>query len=297
MGTIVGMRTQLLLIVAALSACAYHPDDFARPSAKVAQEDHAATPPAPPIPEGEALYQMLYADEFGEEARALGQRARILAWLHSSGLRDAQLEGLIVLSRVMQRAVQEDEAARTALGPKERALYGPIYTELIDAFSGNGSLSAEDLARHADNLRQARLALWGEEDPHKAQYQRLKKALGSAQKWVQTLSYDQQQAMAKVRFFLRRSLSPLSRPGHYEAMIAGTWDAGDFDTLRYAGRSPNEDALNIGGLWSAEAYRVRPGEHLTALQLQALVARAVLEPGFIPAIEVVLGRRDPLNFD
>jgi hypothetical protein len=297
MGNIVCMRPRLLLILAALGACAYHPDDFARPSGRTAPEDHAATPPAPPIPEGEALYQMLYADEFGEDARALGQRARMLAWLHSSGLRDAQLEGLIVLARVMKRAVAEDDAARVALGPREKVLYGPIYTELIGAFSGTGSLSAEDLARHAENLRQARSELWGEEDPHKAQYQRLKAALGSAQKWVRTLSYDQQQSMTKTRFFLRRSLSPLSRPGHYEFMVAGTWDAGDFDTLRYAGRSPNEDALNIGGLWSAEAYRVRPGEHLTALQTQALVARAVLEPGFIEAIEVVLGRRDPMSFD
>jgi hypothetical protein len=297
MGNIVSIRPRLLLILAALGACAYHPDDFARPSSRTAQEDHAATPPAPPIPEGEALYQMLYADEFGEEARPLGQRARMLAWLHSSGLRDAQLEGLIVLARVMKRAVEEDEAARMALGPREKILYGPIYTELIGAFSGTGTLSADDLARHAENLRQARSKLWGEEDPHKAQYQRLKTALGSAQKWVRTLSYDQQQSMTKVRFFLRRSLSPLSRPGHYEFMVAGTWDAGDFDTLRYAGRSPNEDALNIGGLWSAEAYRVRPGEHLTALQTQALVARAVLEPGFIGAIEVVLGRRDPMSFD
>lgn len=297
MGTIVGIRPRLLLIVAALSACAYHPDDFARPIVPVAEGDHAATPPAPPIPEGEALYQMLYADEFGEEARALGQRARMLAWLHSCGLTEAQLEGLIVLSRVMNRAVQDDIEARKNLGPREKELYGPVYTELIGAFTGTGSLSAEDLARHAESLRNARTTLWGEEDPHKAQYERLKKALGSASKWVQTLSYDQRTAMAKVRFFMRRSLAPLSRPGHYEAMVAGTWDAGDFDTLRYAGRSPNEDALNIGGLWSAEVYRVRPGEHLTALQTQALVARAVLEPGFVSAIEVVLGRRDPLSFD
>ena len=79
-------------------------------------------------------------------------------------------------------------------------------------------------------------------------------------------------------------------------MVAGTWDAGDFDTLRYAGRSPGEEAMDVGGLWRAEAYRVRPGEHLTALQTQALVAAAVLEPGFAGAVEVVLGRRESLDF-
>jgi len=221
----------------------------------------------------------------------------MLAWLHTSGLREAQLKGLLHLSKVMRTAVEEDNAARESLGLREKELYAPIYTELIRAFAGEAPLLEKDLVRHAEELREARVALWGEEDPHKAQYRRLKTALLSAQKWVRTLSYDQQQAMAKVRFFLRRSLSPLSRPGHYEAMVAGTWDAGDFDTLRYAGRSPNEQALDIGGLWSAEAYRVRPGEHMTALQTQALVARAVLEPGFVQAIEVVLGRRYPMDFD
>ena len=297
MGATFGKKPQLLLILAGSVSCAYHPDDFSRPSASDSTQEHPATPPAPPIPEGEALYQMLYADEFGEDARPLGQRARMLAWLHTSGLQNAQLEGLLHLSSVMQAAVEEDNAARKSLGEREKALYGPIYSDLIQAFAGQATLGEADLARHAERLRQARSTLWGEESPHQAQYRRLKTALLSAQDWVKTLSYEQLQAMAKVRFFLRRSLSPLSRPGHYESMVAGTWDAGNFDTLRYAGRSPNEEALNIGGLWSAEAYRVRPGEHLTALQTQALIARAVLEPGFVQAIEVALDRRAPMDFD
>ena len=64
-------------------------------------------------------------------------------------------------------------------------------------------------------------------------------------------------------------------------MIVGTWDAGDF-ILRYAGRSPTEASMDIGGLWRAEAFRVRPGAHLTALQTQAVVAAAVLELDFNP---------------
>ena len=293
----VGIRPQFLMIVAAMLGCAYHPDDFARPSVLEETEAHPATPPAPPIPEGEALYQMLYADEFGDEARPLGQRARMLAWLHTSGLRDAQLEALLFVAEGVHKAVETDNAARAALGSQEKTLYGPIYTELIHAFSGKTALTAEDLASHAEQLRQARSSLWGDVDPHRAQFLRLKKALKSVGNWVNTLSYEQLTAMANVRFFLRRSIAPLSRPGHYETMIAGTWDAGDFDTLRYAGRSPNEEALNIGGLWSAEAYRVRPGEHLNALQTQAIVARAVLEPGFVQAVEVHLGQREPLDFD
>lgn len=286
-----------LLILAGLSACAYHPDDFKRPVDASTQQTHEATPPAPPIPEGEALYQMLYADEFGEEARPLGQRARILAWIHTAGLSPDQLKALIPLSRSLSAAVSEDKAEREALGVREKAAYAPTYSALIEAFAGQGSLSAEDLGRHAAALREARTALWGETDPHRARFERLRAALAEVQAWVNALSEEQRLQLASVRFFLRRDISPLARPGHYEAMIAGTWDVGDFDTLRYAGRAPTEDALNIGGLWSAEAYRVRPGEHLTALQTQALIARAVLEPGLVGAVEVALGLRDPLSFD
>jgi len=285
------------LIFAGLTACAYHPDDFLRPIDESAKRSFEAAPPAPPIPEGEALYQMLYADEFGEEARALGQRARMLAWLKQSELDATQLEALIPLAASARKAVAADEASRSALGPQELAAYRSTYEALIQAFSGQGSLSANDLKRHAADLRDARIQLWGDTDPHKGRYQRVASVLSEVQAWVNSLSDAQKLKLANVRFFLRRQLSPLSRPGHYEAMLAGSWDIGDFDTLRYAGRSPNEAALDIGGLWAAEAYRVRPGTHLTALQVQALMARALMEPGLVEAIEVVLGRRAPLNFD
>ncbi len=296
-----GVKSNILsgscLIFSGLVACAYHPDDFKRPVDESTQQSFSAAPPAPPIPEGEALYQMLYADEFGDEARAMGQRARMLAWLNQTNLDSTQLEALIPLAQRVRQAVEDDEAERMALGPKELAAYRSTYESLIKAFVGQGSLSAEDLSRHASDLREARTRLWGETNPHKARYKRVAKVLADTQVWVNGLSDEQKNNLAKVRFFLRRQLSPLSRPGHYESMLSGSWDVGDFDTLRYAGRSPNEAALDIGGLWSAEAYRVRPGTHLTALQVQALVARATMEPGLVEAIEVVLGRREPLNFD
>lgn len=290
----ISLRT--MCIVAGLWGCAYHPDDFKRPVSDAETQSVAAVPPAPPVPEGEPLYQMLYADEFGEEARALGQRARMLAWLHGSGLEEEQLRALIPLASAVASAVDEDEAERAELGPKELEAYGETYRVLIQAFSGRAPLSAEDMAVHAEALRVARTALWGERDPHKARFARVGAVLGKIQAWVNGLSDEQRSRLAEVRFFLRRPLAPLARPGHYEAMLAGSWDIGDFDTLRYAGRSPNDAAMNIGGLFAAEAYRVRPNTHLTALQVQALMARALLEPGLVEAIEVVLGERAPLAF-
>jgi hypothetical protein len=249
------------------------------------------------VPEGEALYQMLYADEFGEEARALGQRARILAWLYDARLTESQMEEVILLSGKVATLVADDDAARRALGPAEREHYGPVYEALITSFSGNAPLSTADLETHASALRAARQQVYGEQNPHQMQYQRARAALGLVGSWVKTLSEEQRVRIGNVRFFLRRGLSPLARPGHYETMIAGTWDAGDFDTLQFSGRSPNESAMDIGGLWSAEQYRIRPGEHLTEVQTQAIMARAILEPGFAQAVEVALKRREPLDFE
>jgi hypothetical protein len=290
------MSGRVLLILAGLSGCAYHPDDFTRPKEALSRSVVAATPPAPPIPEGEALYQMLYADEFGEEARELGQRARILGWLHVAGLERAQVEALVVLSKDVQKSVSDDEAARLALGPREHEMYAPVYKEIIEGLAGEVSLSASDLQRHSDALRVAREKVWGEGDPHRARYEATLRLLKKVEAWVETLDTEQRESLGNVRFFLRRSMGPLARPAHYEAMIAGTWDVGDFDTLRYAGRSASEAALDIGGLWRAESFRVRQSDQLTSLQLQALVASAVLETGFVSALEVALGRREPLSF-
>ena len=191
--------------------------------------------------------------------------------------------------------MDEDDAS-VSYWASELEAYGDTYRTLIKAFAGQESLSAEEMTQHPDTLRTDRTALWGETDPHKARFARIGLVLGQIQAWVNSLSKEQQSRLAEVRFFLRRPLSPLARPGHYESMLAGSWDIGDFDTLRYAGRSPNDSAMNIGGLFAAEAYRVRPNTHLTALQVQALMARALLEPGLVQAIEVVLGEREPLAF-
>lgn len=290
------MSGRVLLILAGLCGCAYHPEDFTRPKESRAQVALDATPPAPPIPEGEALYQMLYADEFGEEARKLGQRARILGWLHVADLTPAQLEALILLSVEIQQLVADDEAARQALGAQEHEMYAPVYREIIKGLAGKVSLTASELQRHSDALRVARGTVWGKTDPHRDRYERTRTLLKKVEAWVYTLAPKQRDDLGNVRFFLRRSMGPLARPAHYEAMIAGTWDMGDFDTLRYAGRTGQDEALDIGGLWQAEAYRTRQKNPLTSLQLQALMATAVLEPGFVSAIEVALGRREPLSF-
>ena len=290
------MNGRVLLILAGLNGCAYHPDDFNRPKESGSRAVVGATPPAPPIPEGEALYQMLYADEFGEEARGLGQRARILGWLHGAGLERAQIEALIVLSKDVQQAVADDDMARRALGPRELEMYAPIYEQIIEGLTGKASLSASDLQQHSEALRVARKKVWGEGDPHRARYEATRGVLKKVEGWVNTLDAEQREKLLNVRFFLRRSMGPLARPAHYEAMIAGTWDVGDFDTLRYAGRSASEAALDIGGLWRAESFRIHRSDQFTALQLQALMAAAVLEPGFVSALEVALGDREPLSF-
>ena len=130
-----------------------------------------------------------------------GASAPILGWLHTVELDPTQLEGLIALSRTVHAAVESDREERALMGSKELAAYKPIYAQLIRAFSGEGSLSAEDLTQAAADLRVARQAVWGDADPHRARFERMRDVLKSVQSWVALLSEDQRNELANARFF------------------------------------------------------------------------------------------------
>jgi hypothetical protein len=291
-----GLGPGSIFIAFVAAGCKYGPDDFAR---RVTDEEVVTltpSPPSAPVPEGEKLYQLLYGDEFGPAARPLGQRVRILAWLHGLGLDSDQRDALARLAIEVQGAVHLDRVERDRLGEAELAAYSPIYTELIRGFTGERPLDAADLEAFSESLSAARLQVHVAGDPHRQAFERTKKILQLVQSWTNTLDKAQRERLADARFFLRRRLGPLVNPGHYEALVGTRWDEGDFNTLRYAARDVDEPAMDLGGLWRSEAYRVKPGMHLNAMQVQAIVAMAVTEPGFSATLQVAAGQRAPLDF-
>lgn len=243
--------------------------------------------PAPPTAAGAPLYQQLYVDEVGEQAHALGQRARMLAWLQGLELSDSQLEGLLTASARVQDVADEEQRADEERGARELEELGPVYEELILALVG---VEEPDWEEHAARLEAARGRL---EDPHSRQLAAVREQLQAAETWIGSLTPTQQQALATSRFFLRKKLGAMVNPGDHEALVGTRWDAGDFDSKRLT--EGDGEGMDLGGLWSSEPYRAHPDNYLSPLQVQAITVLALTEPGLVEAAEVLLGRRDPLD--
>ena len=290
------MRCWPAIFVLVVCSCVYGPDDFRKRVTEADEVQVETTPPPAPSAQGEALYQVLYRDEFGDAARPAGQRARMLAWLVSLDLSAAQLHGLKSLCGAVADIRRGEAVDQATVGARESIHYGPIYAELIGSLAQGSPPDEEASARIAQQLETAHAQVHGEGSPLGRQRQRAQGVIEAIVRWMGTLSPDQSQAVSSARFFLRRRVGPLVNPGHYEWVVGSRWDAGDFDILRFTGSDEEDGGVDMAGLWQAEAYRVQPDAHLRLLQARAIMAMAVTEPGLVEAIEVLQGQREPLDF-
>ena len=290
------MSCTLSTLFVLLSGCVYGPDDFRKRVTASDEVTVQTTPPKAPDAAGEALYQVLYREEFGDAARPAGQRARMLAWLVSLELSGAQLEGLKSLCVAVANIRRGEAIDQASVGARESIHYGPIYAELIAHLASGSPPDEEMSARIAEQLEAAHAKVHAEGSPLGRQRQRAQGVIEAIVRWMGTLSAAQSEAVSSARFFLRRRVGPLVNPGHYEWVVGSRWDAGDFDVLRFTGSDEEDGGMDMAGLWQAEAYRVQPDAHLRLLQARAVMAMAVTEPGLLEAIEVLQEQRAPLDF-
>jgi len=255
-----------------------------------------ATPPPAPGPEGEKLYQLLYGGEVGPQAHASGQRARMLAWLASMDLSEAQLRGLLALVDAAAAKQAEDQATMQALGAQEQAFYTPVYQQLVQLYASGEPVQDAQLAPLAAQLEQARAQVQAQGDARAAHFRRVAQVFALAQAWAEGLTADQRSRLGQARFFLGRELGPFVNPGDYADFLGTTWAGGDFGSLRATLRPADEGQMDIGGLWSAERVQGAPEHELQSYQLTVILMFAVQSEGLRPAIEVRLGQRPPLDF-
>ncbi len=277
--------------VIGLTACDVEPSMFRGVGRQPDVTEILSSPPTSP-PEGERLYQLLYADEHGTTARQAGQRARMIGWVRSLSLSARQLEdlhGLIIHFRERMKFYQAELAAVDAL---EAELYGPIYADVIARLAGPDPWDQTALDALAGRLAEAQAKV-AEEAPHTLARDRVQQQVHAIEDWANTLTDPQKERLSHSRYFLRRRLGPLGNPGHYESLIGTLWDVGDFDSLRYAQRLEDEHAMDIGGLWSSEPLRTGPDWYLSPIQLKTIVFLALTEPGICEAVEVLRGLREP----
>lgn len=251
---------------------------------------------APPAPEPSALApaptpplaEALYGGELGEQAEPLGDRVRILLWLRTLDLSPDGLEALRQASLRVRAAEAAAEAARATMGADELTRLEPTYQALaIQLATG---LPADPQAA-AEAITKARSGL---PDPRKARADWVRGALDEAETWTSTLDERQRKGMASALFFLRKRVSADLTPELYRDLLGDPWQAGDFASLRRS-RSGQQDPLDVGGLFTLEGGGKDLLENLDGLKLEVLVAVALAHPDLAPCIEVIQGRRDPLD--
>lgn len=254
------------------------------------------TPPvAPPATEPAApelddapdspLYEQLYAGEPGPVSRILGDRVRILAWLHALAPSPAQLAALRAASRDVRArlATAEDGAAKADLAAAEAL--GPGYRALATALARETGPADADLATAAAQITTARAGLT---DARSLRTEAVRAAMDRAGGVVDAFSTDQRAAMRHALFFLRRPLGSDFSPDAWSSVLGQTWEGGDFGTL--ARTSPGPEApgsLDIGGIWRIDGDDATKG--ISRLRLQVLVGLALAHPGLCGALDARAG--------
>ncbi len=278
------VRSAAWLACVASLACKVDSTDFQRAPTLEAVALEGPTPPPAQGPEGEKLYQLLFAGELGPQAADMGQHARMLVWLGVMDFSEVQLDALVRLLDRLDAAREDQQAQRVDQDLRELTILGPIYQRIAEAWSAGATPTEAELAAFATELQAARATLYGDEDPRAAELARTTVLMDHVGAWVTTLSPQQQHDLAQCRFFLRRRLGPLLNPGDYGDLTGISWDGGDFRGINTTFRDDDEHHMDIGGLWSTEHMRAPPHLYLDTLQLKALVVMALKEPGLRAAI-------------
>lgn len=254
----------------------------------------ATAPPAPNVG-GDRLYHSLYAGEVGENAP--GQRLRILAWLQYVAFDRAQLQNLLGLTKQIRNMQAQSERDLQGLRDSEAQNLSPLYQELVARYAKDPPPTEKELEEYGRRLEQARQQSYGGTDPKGAHFQQVKKALTRVQGWVEKLPEDQKNRISACRFFLQRKLGPFTNPGDYGLWLGTAWSGANFASLKTEMRPVDEGQMDIGGLFSSEdAEKGRDGAALQGLRVAVLLLFAIETDGFLEAVEVRMGERDPGSY-
>lgn len=255
-----------------------------------------ATPPAP-LPSEEAaaavdrdalppLYRQLYDYAFLPETQAAEQRVRILVWLRHMDFNRYQLGLLQELhARFARERSQLQDAQAQAVAvhePTVRATYDRLWEGL------NAGMSDADLAKMGLGLDAVR----GREQDLLALRTRVIRGLLEAEDaLLRTLTPHQEALFADATFLLRHRLDPYANPGDFRALVGSVYNVGEFGALTKPTFDPNEDHLDVAGLWSAEGSAVEQAR-FPDVRREVLLYMVLLEPTLPEAIGAALRLRD-----
>ncbi len=258
----------MIAVLLALLACADPPQPL--PAQAAAERvDRAALPP---------LYRKLYDYSFLPEVQYDEQRVRILIWLRHMDFNRYQLSRLEDLAAAFARERAQLEATQGQLVQQHEPQVREVYGQLWDALRAGAT--EEELARIGERLDVARTR---EADLLALRSRSIRALLELEEPFLRSLTPQQEALMADATFLLRHRLDPYANPGDFTALVGTVYNVGEFGALTRPTFDPNEDHLNIGGLWSTDAAS-REAAFFPDARREAILYMVLLEPALPEAI-------------
>jgi hypothetical protein len=232
-----------------------------------------------------ALYRALYDYAFLPETQDSEQRVRLLVWLRHLDFNRYQL-GLL---RQLHARVERERAALQAAQDATLAAHEPevraVYDRLWEGLTRG--VPEADLERLTVGLDAARTR---EADLLQVRAQSVRAILDAIEPFAKTFSPRQEALVADATFALRHRLDPYANPGDFRALVGTVSAVGVFGSLTRPTFDPNEDFLDIGGLWSREASRTEQAR-FPDVQRDVVLYMVLLEPMLPVAIDAALALR------
>lgn len=255
-----------------LFACADPPQELPTAEAAEASVDRDALPP---------LYRKLYDYAFLPQVQAQEQRVRLRIWLRHMEFNAYQLGLLEELAARSRREFEEVENRQRQIVTAHEPQIAAVYDQLWNAMDrGAGD---EELGRIGEGLDQIHLR---EAELLELRAKSVRTVLEAEQPFLQTLTPAQETKFADAIFALRHRLDPYANPGDFNALIGSVYVTGEFGALTRPTFDPNEDHLNIGGLWSPNPEALT-GPYFQAARREVVLYMLLLEPTLPAAILAV----------
>jgi len=258
----------MLALLLSLLACA--PEPMPLPAEAEAALDRAGEPP---------LYRKLYDYAFLPQVQQTEQRVRLLIWLRHMAFNRYQLGLLSELAARTERERADVERLAGELVAEHEPAVAAVYDELWEAMLAGKS--EDELAIIGDKLDASRLR---EADLLDLRARSVRTLIDAQKPFLGTLTPKQEALFADATFLLRHRLDPYANPGDFRALIGTIYYAGDFGMLTKPTFNPDEDHLNIGGLWSEEPTELA-GAHFPNARREVVLYMVLLEPALPTAIE------------
>ncbi len=252
-----------------LSACVPDPLPLPTEAAAEAVRDRSADPP---------LYRKLYDYGFLPETQRAEQRVRLRIWLHYMDFDRYQIGLLEELAARTAREQAEVAERQKQIVSQHEPTVTATYDEIWAALDrGAPAAELDALADRLDGTRTREAELL------ELRARSVRTLFDAQTTFLGTLTPTQDALFADAIWLLRHRLDPYANPGDFNTIVGPVFVAGQFGTLSRTTFDPNEDHLNIGGLWSDKPAALA-GPHFPDARREVILYMVALEPALPEAL-------------